>query len=302
MDFDQVPTTMDLEEILDTEGETIIIPELAEKLKAQRQAGDFFPTGIKNFDEVMGGLGEGDLVLISGRTGQGKTTLAQTMAMNLTDLGIPHAWFSYEVMITELWRKFQEMGATKETFTGYAPTKLTTGNIDWIENRIKEAILKFNIKAVFVDHLGFLTPKVGSTDPRKFEMNFSNYLGQLTRQLKEIAMKNKITVVLLAHTRKTREELDIEDIAHSSGVAQESDFVFLVERMKNPSAARKDAWDEAAEEGFDVYTNFSKVKLVKNRRTGYTKAVKLEFRKGRLQEVKAHNVLVNNDPGNITIE
>jgi replicative DNA helicase len=177
------------------------------------------------------------------------------------------------------------MGLKAEDFHSYVPTKLKSGKLEWIKSKILETILKHRTKVVFIDHLGFLIPEISEENARDFNQNYSSYLGQLTRQLKSLAMEEEITIVLLAHTRKTKDSLDVEDIAHSAGIPQESDFVFMVERLKVNANKSKWANKNDEPEG-DVYTPYSRVSLQKNRRTGYTKFIKAELRQGRLQEVK----------------
>ena len=285
MDFDKIPT-IDQLQTMDNDSEMVLIPELAAE-EQSRASGDHFPTGFSVFDEVMkGGIAGGDLVIISGRTGQGKTTFAQTINYHLSQEGIPVAWFSYEIPIRELWEKFQAMGIKAEGFLAYAPKPNKSGKLAWIKKKIMETTLKHNTQVVFIDHLGFLTPDIDETNARDFDQNYSSYLGQLTRQLKTLAMENNIIIVLLAHTRKTKDNLDVEDIAHSVGIPQEADFVFMVERLKVKTTKK---WQVDSEPEGDVYTPFSRISLQKNRRTGLSKYVKVELRDGRLQEAKIYD-------------
>jgi len=285
MDFDKIPDLNQVEK-LTADSTMELIPEIAAEEAAKIGTQDHFPIGFEIFDSVMkGGISGGDLVLISGRTGQGKTTFAQTINYHLSQIGIPTAWFSYELTVKDLWDKFKDMGIKAEDFKAYAPKPNKGGKLSWIKQKILETILKHKTQVIFIDHLGFLTPDVDESNAREFDQNFSSYLGQLTRQLKTLAMEHNIIIVLLAHTRKTKESLDVEDIAHSVGIPQESDFVFMVERIKVKSTKPKWATKDDEPEG-DVYTPFSRISLQKNRRTGYTKFIKAELRDGRLQEVK----------------
>lgn len=283
------------------ETQIISLKEAAEKLEAESGGSDKFPIGFKVFSEVMGtkggGVMDGDLVVISGKSGHGKTTFAQTLSYHLSKLGLPQLWFSYEMQVTEIWEKFKAMGIDEE-FLGFCPMKLESGNVDFIERKIDEAIEKQNVKIVFIDHLGFLTPKITERNAKEFERNYSAYLGQLVRQLKVMALEKKIIIFLLAHVRKTKEELDIDDIAHSVGIAQEADFVFMVERERLPEPKSKPSpypktgmsLEEEKSPMYaqgNVYSKFSRVLLVKNRRTGISKYVKCELVNGKLQEVQS---------------
>ena len=263
--------------VFDHEAEVVSIWDAADLQDADRSP-DRFPIGFNAFSDIMkGGVADGDLIVISGKTGHGKTTFAQTLSYHFNKIGIPQLWFSYEVEISELREKFKDMGLDK-TFVGYTPLKIKSGNVEWLEERIQEGITKYNTKVVFIDHLGFLTPKdLGSRD---YNQNLSAYLGHITRQIKNLARDNRIIIFMLAHTKKTRETLEIEDISHSGGIAQESDFVFMVERIPVERNIRsKSDLDQG-----EVLSPFTRISLQKNRRTGITKFIKCKLANGRLME------------------
>jgi hypothetical protein len=154
-----------------------------------------------------------------------------------------------------VWQKYQQMGL-KDADPIYIPLKHSSGSIDWIEKKIIEAKRRFNVKVVCIDHLGFLTPKSGGMNLKQVSANYSTFLTQVARDVKQIAVQEELIIITPAHVRKT-EELSLNDIANSAGIAQEADAVFLIERERNKSK-------EAAE----YYTPYTRISLAKNRRTG----------------------------------
>ena len=85
-------------------------------------------------------------------------------------------WFSYEVRQDNFLKTF---GDKLPLF--YMPARLTENSVDWITRKIHEAKLKFEIKAVFVDHLHYL-----------IDMNRRNVsveIGAVMRSLKKLALK-----------------------------------------------------------------------------------------------------------------
>jgi archaellum biogenesis ATPase FlaH len=214
---------------------------------------DKIPFNIKLFDDATkGGMNTGDLIIVSAPTGQGKTSFAQSLTFNLSKQAFPCLWFSYEVLPKYLWEKFQEMGVDANDFLAYMPLKHVTGNVQWIENKILEAKKKFWVKVVVIDHLGFLVPR---TVENKME-NYSAYLGKICRDLKSIAIKQEIIIILPVHMRKT-DNPEINDIAHSAGIAQEADLVFTMTREK-----------DRREESDQEYTPYTRITMSKNRKTG----------------------------------
>jgi len=226
---------------------------------------DIYPLQMKCFDDViLGGVAPGDLIVIAGQTGQGKTTLAQDWTISLVrgDKKPKSLWFSYEVLPTHLWKKFSEMGMTRED-CAFIPAKHSSGNVAWVEQKIKEGKEKFDIRMVFIDHLGFLLPKTnGTLGMKNMSSNYSSYLTQVVRDLKVIALKEEVIIFLPVHMRKAdhgSKRSDIDDIKDSSGIGQEADLVFLIEREKN-----KDA------NATTYFTDLTKITLAKNRKTGAT--------------------------------
>jgi len=237
---------------------------------------EVYPLQMPCFDDViMGGVTAGDLVVIAGQTGHGKTSLAQDWTMSLLrgTPGIKALWFSYEVLASHLWGKFQSMGMNRED-CAFIPAKHSTGNITWVEAKIKEGKEKFGIKAVFIDHLGFLLPKSSSIfGGKNMSSNYSSFLTQVVRDLKTIAIAEEVIIFLPVHMKKvqTRErQSDADDIKDSSGIGQESDLVFLIERERNK------------DENIRTYfTENTKITLAKNRKTGITVVGDFKMLNGR---------------------
>ncbi|MFA6325212.1 MAG: bifunctional DNA primase/polymerase, partial [Candidatus Paceibacterota bacterium] len=140
-----------------------------------------FPLDMPCFDEAIGGgINIGDVIAIAGQTGHGKTTLAQDWTLSLLkgEGKLKPLWFSYEVLPVHLWKKFQEMGANREDCV-FTPLKHSTGSVSWIEQKIQEGKNKFGIKAVFIDHLGFLLTKTNGVLGKNMGANYATFLTQI---------------------------------------------------------------------------------------------------------------------------
>lgn len=250
----------------------LLISEVADQTKIDSPA---IPTGVKTLDDILkGGVQEGDITVVSGATGQGKTFVCQSITKEMSNNKIPTLWFSYEMRIAELWNKFSEMGVDKE-FISYSPLKMVTGNIDWVEKKIIESKEKFGTKVVFIDHLGFLAKSLDNPNDKSMSQNYSLYLGSLCRDLKSMAIKQRVSIFLLVHRTKDKEKVDdTSDIAHSAGIAQEADTVMMIRREKT----------NKTNEGDDVYTKYAFLSVVKNRKTGISKKITMEKLGGRLVE------------------
>jgi replicative DNA helicase len=261
--------------------------DLDDKIILLREAkinpdGDKYQTGFATLNESLrGGVKNGDLVIISGRSGHGKTTWAQTLTYNFCREGIPCLWFSYEVSLKELDRKFREM-KMEPYYEVTVPKKNTTGKIDWITEKIRESWVKFGTKIIFIDHIDFLVPKECRTSD-----NEQTTLKRITTELKQLAIELEVVIVTMAHIKKIEEGKDpgLYDIGYSAGIFQLADLVFMVDRERIKRRGLN------ANEG-DLFTNNTIIKIVKNRETGILKFLKVNYANGRFCEIKPEPVPV----------
>lgn len=241
---------------------------VAQKYKDTSQA---IPLGVSEFDKAMsGGIRASELIVVSGQTGQGKTLFCQTLTMNLAKQDVNSIWFSYEMSPDYLEEKFREMGY--EPCHGvFAPVQLVDGTLQFLAMEIEEARKTRDCRVVFIDHLHYLIPLADKN-------NSSLVIGAIVRGLKQLAIKYRITIFLIAHTKKIYqgEEMDLSSVRDSSLVCQEADFVFLVERQKfiteKPKVKNNQWGKDEVIIPFKPYgsewSNNTKVYLAKNRRTG----------------------------------
>jgi len=191
---------------------------------------DPFSIGYDDFDDAMkGGVREGDLVIITGKTGAGKTTLLQNISVNLSKQMLPSLFFSYEVLLDNLFAKFISMGMSAEELHIFVPRRNTSGNLKWVKEKIKEGLEKYKTKFVFIDHLDALSP----TNLRNSDQ-LTTTIRNIMQELKDIALELKIIIFLVSHVRKggVNTEIILEDLADSRSVSQIADYVMSVKRIK----------------------------------------------------------------------
>lgn len=175
---------------------------------------------IPSMDKYLEGFEGGELIAISGPRKSGKTLLAQTLTVNF--LPIQSLWFSYELTIRQFLGTFREL----PDFT--TPLHLEIQDLPWMEKRIKEAIYKYGVGVVFIDHLHFLW------DMSK-NKNASIEIGSVIRRLKTIAIHNNVIIFLLCHMKKIESDKEPTDydIRDSSLVSSESDSGIILWRLVN---------------------------------------------------------------------
>jgi len=226
-------------------------------------------SNIPTLDDLIGGFQEGNLIVVTAPTGQGKTTFCQTLTRNFADNGVRCLWFSYEVPPREFLEKFGE-----NLPVAYLPKALVSRTMIWIERKIVEAIAKYQTKVVFIDHLHYLL------DLSKVK-NASLEIGAIMRELKLMALKYNIVIFIVAHMTKTRfeDKVGLEDIRDSSFISQEADYVIVLWRDATRQSKR-----DLREKGV-IYTNEAVASVEKNRRTGRTGSLRLILKDNLFYEV-----------------
>jgi len=232
------------------------------------------PTCYPILDEMLdGGFRPGELAILSAPTKNGKTTLAQSITWNLTKKGKRVLWFTMEMSWKELTRKFMAMDDKKYSTNAICyPLENYHGGgqlqLDWLREVILNAKNVDGVDFVVIDHLHFLLPL------KDFNTNISFLIGGVVREIKKIAIELEIPIMLIAHTKKLDVDKtpDINSIRDSSFIVQESDFTFIMWRIRNKESLKKTSEESDMTE---IYTNKSWLSLEANRRTGKTGRVKL---------------------------
>lgn len=254
-------------------GDLSVVPVLIKRKipKVRSQIKDILVTNISvqpiESGQYYGFEIDGDgLFLLGDFTVTHNTTLIQDWTTTLASGGktnrnkLPVLWFSYEVLARPLWEKFEKMGATPDTPL-YMPRFNETGELTWVVDVIEQAIVKWGIKVVAIDHLGFLRA------PRGNYANAADSVTHTVRALKKLAVKRGLIVCLPVHIRKTNSDKpDLNDIRDSLGIAQESDTVFFIGRQKDRSG---------------MPTLQARLSLIKNRKSGIAVSSMLDFQFGR---------------------
>jgi len=209
-------------------------------------------TGYRDLDNLIGGFADEELIVVGGGTGRGKSQFVQCIMMNQVLQNNPILFVTLEMSQIETTIRFMRMIKSKcdGEVLPELPIFFYAGdliNLKILDEAIRQG-KEQGIKVVFIDHLHFFSR---STE------NSAQEIGLITREIKLMARKYKIPIVLVSHIRKltTASTMpDLDDLKDSSAIAQDSDTVLMVNR------------DMDTTDKYDQRTML--VKVAKNRRTG----------------------------------
>ncbi|NOZ75172.1 MAG: replicative DNA helicase [FCB group bacterium] len=242
--------------------------EMLDKISAHKGAVVGVPSGIIKLDEKTAGFQDGDLIIIAGRPGMGKTALALTLARNAAvDSKFPVGIFSLEMSNKQLAMRLLCSEARVDSHqvrTGSLPktkwqelsrhvSKLTeaqiflddTPAITVLELRAKARRLKHehDVKLIIVDYLQLMQGPKGA-ESRQQEISI------ISRSLKALAKELDLPVIALSQlSRAVENRTDkhpiLADLRESGAIEQDADVVIFLYR---PEFYTKDSDDEGKAE------------------------------------------------------
>lgn len=261
--------------------------ELEEELKLTEESVFHVATGFKTLDDTLKEVEAGELVVVSGPTGNGKTTFLMSMTKNMSKNNVDTVWFTLEVtsrqFISKLVRSseegdkdrlplfflprrgFEDVDAVMvQEFEKAHRRKFEM--IDWIEVKIEESIARAKgegreLRVVFIDHIHMIFSL------ERVERNISLEIGDMVAKIKQIALSKNLVVFLVAHSKDdpqgTMREPRMQDIRDSGLISRLADTVIGIWRIPNGDDGTGTRLKEIGPND-----NKSKIRVWKNRREG----------------------------------
>jgi len=212
-------------------------------------------TNIPALNTMLGGLSEGGLTVISGKRGEGKSTLAGPFCLNAIKQGESVCAYSGELKASKFleWIMLQ---ATERKYIGYRTDPRSGKNIAFVDETIQRRIKDWLAGKFFLYDNGIITEeKQTESILRVFEACARRYgtklfvcdnlmsalvsadeenkaQGKFTAQLKAFANKYSAHVIVVAHPRKTAagSTFSNDDVSGNSAITNLADNVINVEK------------------------------------------------------------------------
>lgn len=220
----------------------------------RKKASGEIPLGVAtdyNLIDGTGGLEEGSLVIVAGRTSNGKTAFALNLAMNVALKYVPVVLYSLEMtneqvgnrmmaaltgisasnikmasLLTEQWAQAEQVGYD-------IPLYFDDGGMsskDDLYNSIRNAVDTKQARVVVIDYLQLV--KVGIGDMRI-------EIGKIANELKVLANQLKITIILLSQLSREQSGQQpipkINQLKESGEIENAADAIYFVYRPEQHS-------------------------------------------------------------------
>lgn len=274
------------------------------------------PTGIRSLDEKMGGLQRSDLIILAGRPGMGKTSLATNFAFNIANVYRAEAtengeneggivgFFSLEMsseqLATRIISEQTELSSSKirrgeiteDEFSKLLHTVRRmqqiplfidqTGGISIAQLAARARRLKHQhgLDVLVIDYVQLMT---GAS--RRASENRVQEITEITTGLKALAKELNVPIIALSQLSRQVESREdkrpqLSDLRESGSIEQDADVVLFVFReeyyVKNKEP--KIGTEEHLKWQADMEDVFGKAEvIIAKQRHGPTGAVKLAF-------------------------
>lgn len=244
-------------------------------------------TGIQEIDSVIGGIYLGQVILLSGKRGEGKSTFMSQITAEAIEQNFNTFIYSGELpdYHVKRWLDFQIAGGNNiseksidyDQVSYYLADSMVEKINNWYRDKlyifdntaiddndefegllkiVTDSICRYDIKLICIDNLMTAMDTDTNTDLYRAQSQF-------VKNLAKIAKRYDVAIILIAHPKKIQGDFDNDAVSGSADITNAVDVVMNYCRSKDG-----DDWD-------------SKLTITKNRLTGKLitneKAIKLIY-------------------------
>jgi len=212
-------------------------------------------------NQTLKGFRRGEMTVITGRTGSGKTTFMSEYSLDLCMQGVSTLWGSFEVQnvrlvrmmlkqfsLTDLDNNLQEFDKVAEQFSQlpmFFTTFHGTNEVEKVLDAMAHAVYVHDIAHVIIDNIQFMIGS-GNGGVDRFTKQ-----DQCIEMFRKFATLHNVHVTLVIHPRKDSEEkLSIHSIFGGGKATQEADNVILLQTVEEEDSVVKKKYIEVVKNRF----------------------------------------------------
>lgn len=189
-----------------------------------------FGTGLPYFDEATMGFRGGEVIIIAAPSNFGKTMVAMNIVANIAANTLKKVVFiTMEMTPAEVSTRLYNM-ISKENHDTLKENFIIQTELSVSAEHVKAIVQKHHPDILVIDHLGFLAKQEPGSDERV-------QIDTAIAKIKRLAINENIPIIVISHVSKSRSGADGEataqDLKGSSGIEQDSDIVFMINKPKN---------------------------------------------------------------------
>lgn len=226
-------------------------------------------TGYPTLDAKIGGLKAGELILVGGETNNGKSALAQNIAVNVSKSGNGVLFITLEMQKTEAGSRIKHMNGG--TIEGLDLMFQSEYQIDYRHlDKLFENGVGVGVKFVILDYLQYMGRGMTLEEVAK-----------MSKLMKALALKYGIPFMVIVSLRKSDTgkfkrkwtDIEVEDLMGTSAIGYDADIALV--------ASRKDLQNE-----YDSEALYVKVIKARNMDLNYDdRYLKFKWEKTRISEI-----------------
>ncbi|KAG2237096.1 hypothetical protein INT48_004597 [Thamnidium elegans] len=205
---------------------------------------------LPGLNDIMKGHRSGELTILTGPTGAGKTTIISQLSLDYCQSGVPTLWGSFEIMNKRLAKKmlfqfagkdistvpeeFDEIADRFQELPLYFLKFFSSTAIHDVLKACHHAVYAYDVRHIILDNLQFMLSQQGRAGVDKWDLQ-----DNAIAEIRQFATEQDVHITLVVHPRKdSGEELDINSIFGSAKVTQEADNVVIIQKAAGKNDIR----------------------------------------------------------------
>lgn len=230
-----------------------VYDEIANPLRACGVQSRAFPS----LNRLMKGHRMGEVTILTGPTGCGKTTLLSQLSLDLCGQGVSTLWGSFEIKNTRLMHKmltqlaqrnlsgdltaFEAAADQFEALPMYFLRFFGSTDVDEVLDAMEYAVYAYDVQHILLDNVQFMMAGQGRGYD-KFERQDA-----ALDKFRKFASAQNVHLTLVIHPRKEQEDQDLtlSSVFGTAKATQEADNVLILQRIKGETKLdlRKNRFD-----------------------------------------------------------